>query len=720
MPGVSGKQLEPRRRVRRGERDQAELGDRDLRGQAGADQQPELIADRDRGDDRELLAADGDLRSGAGMPGWAWPPARGRRLRRRRAGRARRSAGGAGAPGRPPGSRARAGPASRSAGVSRPSARGERSGGHGALNDMAAALLDASLVLCSASSRSATCAPAGAGRAARSPARCWRWRLCALSDPAGLPARLAGGRRRGGFLLAAAVIRPDGMGLGDVKLAGVLGVYLGAAVIEAMVVAFAAGSVVGTGAARPPRLGGPQPDDPLRAVPRSRRAGRDRAPTLGRATARPWPGALHLRWRRDFEVHDSRRIARPRAGRDRRGPAGRARARPERARSRHGAPPARPRARRPDEDRERRGRDPLRGPARAHPRQPDRGAGRQPRLPELGRADEPLAGGRGGRGDPPAAARPRRPRRAAEVRLHATSATCSSAPARARPPRAWPPGSIAKGFLDARRRRGPQPRDPDRLGERARSATTSAPRTSTGVDDSPVRCLDAGRPRRRWSRRSTACGRRTSRSAASSRCAPSASSRASARTSSWSEKLDGRLAQAVCSIQSVKGVSLGEAWDVAGRPGSEAHDEIFYSEERGWYRETNRAGGLEGGMTNGEPLVVQAAIKPISTMTQPLRSVDTETKEPAQAMRERTDSTVVPAAASSPRRWSPWCWPAPTARSSAATTSTTSWRRSPPTRSGSDGGGSPAHAAGDRLHRVHGRGQERGRPRPPPSGSGSG
>ncbi len=113
---------------------------------------------------------------------------------------------------------------------------------------------------------------------------------------------------------------------------------------------------------------------------------------------------------------------------------------------------------------------------------------------------------------------------------------------------------------------------------------------------------------------------------------------------SWDRKLDGRLAQAVCSIQSVKGVAVGEAWDVAGRPGSEAHDEIFYSEERGWYRETNHAGGLEGGMSNGEPLVVQAAIKPISTMTQPLRSVDTETKEPAQAMRERTDSTVVPAA----------------------------------------------------------------------------
>jgi len=112
----------------------------------------------------------------------------------------------------------------------------------------------------------------------------------------------------------------------------------------------------------------------------------------------------------------------------------------------------------------------------------------------------------------------------------------------------------------------------------------------------------------------------------------------------WDARLDGRLAQAYCSIQSVKGVSLGEAWEVASGPGSEAHDEIFWSEERGWYRETNRAGGLEGGMTNGEPLVARAAIKPISTLTKPLRSVDTETHEPAQAMRERTDSTVVPAA----------------------------------------------------------------------------
>ena len=112
----------------------------------------------------------------------------------------------------------------------------------------------------------------------------------------------------------------------------------------------------------------------------------------------------------------------------------------------------------------------------------------------------------------------------------------------------------------------------------------------------------------------------------------------------WDERLDGRLAHAVVSIQAVKGVSVGEAWEVAASPGSESHDEIFWDSERGYHRETNRAGGVEGGMSNGEPLIVRGALKPISTLTKPLRSVDTETKEPAQAMRERTDSTVVPAA----------------------------------------------------------------------------
>jgi chorismate synthase len=114
---------------------------------------------------------------------------------------------------------------------------------------------------------------------------------------------------------------------------------------------------------------------------------------------------------------------------------------------------------------------------------------------------------------------------------------------------------------------------------------------------------------------------------------------------SWEERLDGRLAMAVCSIQAVKGASIGDAFAIAGLPGSEAHDEIFYSQERGYYRETNRAGGLEGGMTTGSPLVVRGAMKPLPTLTKPLRSVDTETHEPAQALRERTDSCTVPAAA---------------------------------------------------------------------------
>jgi chorismate synthase len=113
---------------------------------------------------------------------------------------------------------------------------------------------------------------------------------------------------------------------------------------------------------------------------------------------------------------------------------------------------------------------------------------------------------------------------------------------------------------------------------------------------------------------------------------------------SWEERLDGRLAMAICSIQAIKGVSIGDGFAVAGVPGSQAHDEIFYSEQHGYQRETNRAGGLEGGMTNGSPLIVRGAMKPLPTLTKPLRSVDTETHEPAQALRERTDSCTVPAA----------------------------------------------------------------------------
>jgi chorismate synthase len=113
---------------------------------------------------------------------------------------------------------------------------------------------------------------------------------------------------------------------------------------------------------------------------------------------------------------------------------------------------------------------------------------------------------------------------------------------------------------------------------------------------------------------------------------------------SWEERLDGRIGLAMLSIQAVKGCGIGDGFDLAGRPGSAAHDEIFYEDARGYYRETNRSGGVEGGMSTGEPLVVRCAMKPLPTLTKPLRSVDIATREPAEALRERTDSCTVPAA----------------------------------------------------------------------------
>jgi len=113
---------------------------------------------------------------------------------------------------------------------------------------------------------------------------------------------------------------------------------------------------------------------------------------------------------------------------------------------------------------------------------------------------------------------------------------------------------------------------------------------------------------------------------------------------SWQERLDGALGQAILSIQAVKAVAIGDGLEVAGLPGSQAHDEIFYDDQRGFWRQTNRAGGVEGGMTTGDPLVVRGSMKPLPTLTKPLRSVDIATHEPAEALRERTDSCTVPAA----------------------------------------------------------------------------
>ena len=111
----------------------------------------------------------------------------------------------------------------------------------------------------------------------------------------------------------------------------------------------------------------------------------------------------------------------------------------------------------------------------------------------------------------------------------------------------------------------------------------------------------------------------------------------------WDRKLDGRLAQAAMSIQAMKGVEIGDGWSNALRAGSDVHDAI-YRNDTGYFRKTNRSGGLEAGITTGEELVIRAAMKPIATLMKPLPTVDVVTRQPTDAARERSDTTAVPAA----------------------------------------------------------------------------
>lgn len=112
----------------------------------------------------------------------------------------------------------------------------------------------------------------------------------------------------------------------------------------------------------------------------------------------------------------------------------------------------------------------------------------------------------------------------------------------------------------------------------------------------------------------------------------------------WDRKLDGLLAQALMSIQGIKGVEIGLGFQAGQLSGSQVHDPIYYDAGEGFYRTTNGAGGLEGGVTNGEILVLRAAMKPIPTLMKPLASVDVTTKEPVEAVKERSDVCAVPAA----------------------------------------------------------------------------
>lgn len=112
----------------------------------------------------------------------------------------------------------------------------------------------------------------------------------------------------------------------------------------------------------------------------------------------------------------------------------------------------------------------------------------------------------------------------------------------------------------------------------------------------------------------------------------------------WDKRLDMRLAGALMSIQAIKGVEIGQGFNYANNPGSKMHDEMFYDEHKHVYRKTNNAGGIEGGMSNGEPIIVRACMKPIPTLMTPLHSIDIASKEEVLACKERSDVCAVQAA----------------------------------------------------------------------------
>jgi chorismate synthase len=183
-----------------------------------------------------------------------------------------------------------------------------------------------------------------------------------------------------------------------------------------------------------------------------------------------------------------------------------------------------------------------------------------------------------------------------------------------------------------------------RIGEVAAPAGEPAgPGDFAGVDDSPVRCLDGEASAAMVAEIDRARKANESLGGVFEVRAYGVLPGLGSYTA-WDQRIDARLAFALMSIHAMKGVEIGDGFDLGSRVGSAAHDEIFWDDERGYVRETNRAGGIEGGMTTGDPIVARVAMKPLPTLTKPLRSVDIETKQPAEALRERTDSCTVPAA----------------------------------------------------------------------------
>jgi chorismate synthase len=176
-----------------------------------------------------------------------------------------------------------------------------------------------------------------------------------------------------------------------------------------------------------------------------------------------------------------------------------------------------------------------------------------------------------------------------------------------------------------------------------RTESDALPDAQELVDASPVRCLDPGAERRMIEAIETAKANKDTLGGVFEVVAVGVPPGLGSHVH-WDRKIDGRLAQALLSINAMKGVGVGDGFDTAAKPGSAAHDEIFWNEDEGYHRSTNRSGGIEGGMTTGEPLRVRVAMKPLSTLNRPLKTVDVETKEEAVAIVERTDTCAVPSA----------------------------------------------------------------------------
>ena len=218
-----------------------------------------------------------------------------------------------------------------------------------------------------------------------------------------------------------------------------------------------------------------------------------------------------------------------------------------------------------------------------------------------------------------------------------TCATCSSARARARPPRA----SRSAASRSACSRRSAST---SAAGSRRSAASSPSTPGSTAEEIFAARRGLPGarwrtpRPRRRSSRASTSARRRGDTLGGVVETVATGLPPGLGSHAQWDRKLDGRLAHALMSVQAVKGVEIGLGFETARRPGSAVHDEIHFDEgTRRFERRTNHAGGTEGGMSSGEPIVVRTAFKPLSTLMSPLHSVDIETKDEAKAAIERSD-----------------------------------------------------------------------------------